>query len=166
MKKNGLIFVIAALLLSGCGKTSEYKEESSSVVLIHSDYPYYEDIESFFNASKAVVIGRVTEIENKVVSEGPGTPIPHYIYTVDVEKSFKSNNKSVYHVMVAGGKSEDVLYVEEEAPLLQKGDLCFWGLDEFDGLEYAVPLNNIQGMVKIDDVAKGVNIGKEFFSFD
>ena len=182
MKKRILMTVAVILALAGCSASenkampptsdkstsaagSESPEAKQEKAAINTQYPYYDSIESFMEASKAVVVGKVKSIDNKLIYFGSETPTPHYLYTVRVEKSFKGNETGEIKFLVPGGEYEGVLYTETSSEILNVDDRVFLGLRSGPDDCY-MPVNMTQGVIKISEDDTGVSLGKEYYSFD
>ncbi|MBR4587636.1 MAG: hypothetical protein IKO30_04880 [Lachnospiraceae bacterium] len=182
MKKR--IFMTAAMILAlaGCSASenkamtptsdkntsaagSETPEAKQEKAAIYTQYPYYDSIESFMEASEAVVVGKVKSIDNKLIYFGSENPTPHYLYTVRVEKCFKGNETGEIKFLVPGGEYEGVLYTETSSEILNVDDRVFLGLSSGPDDCYT-PVNMTQGFIKISEDDTGVSLGKEYYSFD
>lgn len=131
------VFILAAIMLSGCsGKSniqgnstsSAVQDSASSVekevryIELSADWPAYKGSDELMKAATVVVLGKVTGVSFQILDMKTGLPptedseqsycLLHAIYDVEVDTVYKGNTDSKLQFAIEGGMKEK--YLEEQ----------------------------------------------------
>lgn len=139
MKKR----IVSALIILSCGvavcggyrNTVGKTEGKTAVISVDADYPQYNSASELVKQADAVVSGKVTNIQYKMldVSTQSGkdsetgldssTAMPYTLYTISVDKVYKKDKTlgdSTITVKCLGGKIDNTVYKLENAKPIKK----------------------------------------------
>lgn len=132
-----LVFILAAILLSGCSGKNKIQENNISSAVqdsvspvekevryieLSADWPVYKRVDELIKAAEIVVLGKITGVSFQVLDMKTGFPPTkdseerycclHAIYDVEVDTVYKGNTDGKLQFALEGGIKEK--YLEEQ----------------------------------------------------
>ena len=169
MKKR----IVSALIILACGvavfggyRNNMGKADSkTTVIAMDADYPQYNSASALVKQADAVVSGKVTNVQYKMldVSTQSGkdsetglessTAMPYTLYTISVDKVYKKDktlSDSTITIKCPGGKFDNTVYKLENAKAIEKGKKYMFLLNSYNN-SYPSMLNVTQASYDMDN---------------